>query len=293
MPSNSPSAQSPMPNCDPRPLRSRNMGQARRGTKGLPRDRFCRREGAMPRYKLTIEYDGTPFHGWQRQAEGPSVQGALEAALAALQPGDNTVAGAGRTDAGVHATAQVAHADLAREWDPFQLAEALNWHMKPAPVAVVAAEQVPESFHARFSAVSRRYLYRVLCRRAPATLDRDRVWRRPGPLALEPMRAAAAVLVGRHDFTTFRSSQCQARSPVKTLEQLAIEHLGDEVHFQLTARSFLHNQVRSIVGTLDRVGAGAWTPQDVAGALAAQDRAACGPVAPPQGLYLVQVEYPA
>ena len=269
-----------------------NMARPAGSAKGLRIRRFCRKGRAMPRYRLTIEYDGTPFWGWQRQAEGPSVQGALEAALAALEPGAHTVTGAGRTDAGVHATGQTGHVDLARDWDPFRLGEALNWHLKPAPVAVLAVARAEPDFHARFSAIRRHYVYRVLCRRAPLTLDRGRVWRRSGPLALEPMRAAAAALTGRHDFTTFRSSQCQARSPVKTLETLEIEPAGEEIRFVLTARSFLHNQVRSIVGTLERVGAGAWTPEDVGRALDARHRAACGPVAPPQGLYLARVDYP-
>ncbi|HUF55996.1 MAG TPA: tRNA pseudouridine(38-40) synthase TruA [Thermohalobaculum sp.] len=246
----------------------------------------------MPRYKLTIEYDGAPFRGWQRQAEGPSVQGAVEAALGALEPEGPAVAGAGRTDAGVHATAQVAHVDLSREWDPFRLAEALNWHLKPAPVAVLAAERVADDFHARFSAVRRHYLYRVLCRRAPEALERGRVWRRARPLDAQAMRQAAAALVGRHDFTTFRSAECQARSPVKTLDVLQVVEDGSEVRFRLSARSFLHNQVRSIVGTLERVGAGAWPPDRVAEVLAARDRARCGPVAPPRGLYLTGVDYP-
>ena len=245
----------------------------------------------MPRYRFTIEYDGAPFRGWQRQAEGPSVQGAVEAALAALEPEGPSVTGAGRTDAGVHALAQVAHADLGRDWDPFRLAEALNWHLKPLPVAVLRAERAADDFHARFSATRRHYLYRILCRRAPEALERGRVWRRARPLDPQAMRLAAAALVGRHDFTTFRSSECQARSPVKTLDALEIDEAGAELHFRLSARSFLHNQVRSIVGTLERVGAGAWAPERVAEALAARDRTRCGPVAPPQGLYLRAVDY--
>lgn len=249
----------------------------------------------MPRYKLTIEYDGGPFRGWQRQVEGRTVQVAIEQALARFEPGEHTVTGAGRTDAGVHATAQVAHVDLGRDWDPFRLAGALNWHLRPDPVAVLAVEPVGDAFHARFSAVRRYYLYRVLCRRAPAVLARGRVWRRPHELDIGAMREAAAALVGRHDFTTFRSAQCQARSPVKTLDEIGIERsggeTGEEIHFRLTARSFLHNQVRSIVGTLDRVGAGAWPPERVGQALAARERTACGPVAPPDGLYLTGVDY--
>lgn len=254
----------------------------------------------MPRFALKIEYDGGPFAGWQAQADQPSVQGAIEAALARLDPGfaaGARVAAAGRTDAGVHATAQVAHADLARDWDPFRLSEALNWHLKPAPVAVLAAAAVPDDFHARFSATGRRYLFRLLARRAPATHERGRVWQVNQALDAQAMRQGAAHLVGRHDFTTFRSTMCQADSPVKTLDRLEItEHPvphGVEYRFHLSARSFLHNQVRSIVGTLERVGAGSWAPDRVAEALAARDRAACGPVCPPQGLYLCGVDYPA
>lgn len=246
----------------------------------------------MPRFKLIIEYDGGPFHGWQRQVEGPSVQGRVETALAALEPGEHTVTGAGRTDAGVHATGQVAHVDLAREWDPFRLSEALNWHLKPDPVAVLAAERAADDFHARFSAVRRHYLYRILSRRAPAALDRGRVWRVARRLDLDAMSEAAATLVGRHDFTTFRSAQCQAQSPVKTLDRVDVVAEDGEVRFRLEARSFLHNQVRSIVGTLERVGCGAWPVERVSGALEARDRAACGPVAPPGGLYLTGVDYP-
>lgn len=250
----------------------------------------------MPRYAFRIEYDGAPFAGWQRQAELPSVQGAVEAALARLEPGPHTIAAAGRTDAGVHATAQVAHADLAKDWDPFRLSEALNHHLKPLPVAIVACARVDETFHARFSAVERRYLFRLLARRAPATHDRGLVWQVQNPLDAGAMREGAASLIGHHDFTTFRSSICQAKSPVKTLDEIRIEEVevpnGREYRFHLRARSFLHNQVRSIVGTLERVGAGAWAPERVGEALAACDRAACGPVCPPQGLYLCGVKYP-
>ncbi len=252
----------------------------------------------MPRFAFQIEYHGGPFCGWQRQAGGqPSVQQAVEEALARLEPGPHRIAAAGRTDAGVHATGQVAHADLSKEWDPFRLSEALNWHLKPAPVAVLACARVADDFHARFSATERRYLFRVLCRRAPATHDRGLVWQVPAALDIAAMRAAAAHLTGRHDFTTFRSVMCQADSPVKTLDEITITSHpcpgGTEVRFALRARSFLHNQVRSIVGTLERVGAGAWSPDDVATALAARNRAACGPVAPPDGLYLTGVSYPA
>ncbi|WP_134724860.1 tRNA pseudouridine(38-40) synthase TruA [Paracoccus luteus] len=253
----------------------------------------------MPRFALRIEYDGGPFAGWQAQSALPSVQGAVERALAALDPGfaaGARIAGAGRTDAGVHATGQVAHADLARDWDAFRLMQALNWHLKPAPVAVLAAMPVPDTFHARFSATARHYLFRLLARRAPATHDRGLVWQVGQPLDADAMRQGAAHLLGRHDFTTFRSSMCQSASPLKTLDRIDITthpvpH-GTEYRFALSARSFLHNQVRSIVGTLERVGAGAWPPDRVAQALAARDRAACGPVCPPQGLYLTGVDYP-
>lgn len=251
----------------------------------------------MPRYALKVEYHGAGFAGWQRQADQPSVQGAIETALARLEPGLHTIAAAGRTDAGVHALAQVAQCDLPRVWDPFRLSEALNFHLKPLPVAIIACAPVASDWHARFSATERRYLFRLLMRRAPATLDAGLVWQVRHPLDAPAMRAAAASLIGRHDFTTFRSSICQAASPVKTLDALEIEQIegpsGPEIRFHLHARSFLHNQVRSIVGTLERVGAGAWSPDRVGTALAARDRAACGPVSPPQGLYLAGVGYPA
>lgn len=250
----------------------------------------------MPRYALKIDYDGGPFQGWQRQAAGqPSVQAAVEDALARLEPGPHTIAAAGRTDAGVHGTGQVATVDLARDWDPFRLSEALNWHLKPAPVAVLAAARVADDFHARFSALERRYLFRLVTRRAPVTHDRGRVWQVLNPLDAGAMQAGSVHLLGLQDFTTFRSTTCQAKSPVKTLDEILIsEHPyagGVEYRFTLRARSFLHNQVRSIVGTLERVGAGAWMPEDVRAALEARDRAACGPVCPPQGLYLTGVGY--
>lgn len=251
----------------------------------------------MPRYALQIDYHGGPFAGWQRQAGALlSVQGAVEAALAKLEPGPHTIAAAGRTDAGVHATAQVAHVDLEREWEPFRLASALNAHLRPDPVAIIACAKVAEDFHARFSATGRRYVFRIVARRAPVTHDRGLVWQVLTPLDLPALREGAARLIGHHDFTTFRSTLCQAKSPAKTLDRVEIsEHPyagGVEYRFELAARSFLHNQVRSIVGTLERVGVGAWTPDDVTVALEAKDRAACGPVAPPQGLYLVGVTYP-
>jgi tRNA pseudouridine38-40 synthase len=251
----------------------------------------------MPRYALQIEYHGGPFAGWQRQAGGlPSVQAAVETALGKLEPGPHTIAAAGRTDAGVHATAQVAHVDLTRDWEPFRLASALNAHLRPDPVAILACARVPDDFHARFSATGRRYRFRLVARRAPVTHDKGLVWQVLNRLNVGAMQAGAAKLIGHHDFTTFRSTLCQAKSPVKTLDRVLItEHPypgGTEYCFDLAARSFLHNQVRSIVGTLERVGAGAWTPEDVQAALKARDRAACGPVSPPQGLYLVGVTYP-
>ena len=252
----------------------------------------------MPRYAFRVEYDGAPFAGWQAQAEHPSVQGAIEAALAKLDPGfaeGARIAAAGRTDAGVHASGQVFHADLINEWQGFKLAEALNWHLKPAPVAVTAVAQVSGDFHARFSAMERRYTFRLVARRAPVVADRGRVWQVLKPLDIDAMREGAQYLVGRHDFTTFRSTMCQSASPVKTLDEIRIEALdypaGQEIRFHLRARSFLHNQVRSIVGTLERVGAGAWASARVGAALAARDRAACGPVCPPMGLSLTGVGY--
>ena len=250
----------------------------------------------MPRYALKVEYHGAPFAGWQRQADQSSVQGAIEDALARLEPGPHTIAAAGRTDAGVHGLAQVAHCDMTKDWDPFRLSEALNYHLKPLPVAILDCAQVADDWHARFSAIERRYLFRLLVRRAPATHDKGLVWRVQNALDVEAMREGAAHLVGHHDFTTFRSTICQAKSPVKTMDEIAISQVeglgGREIQFRLRARSFLHNQVRSIVGTLERVGAGAWTPDQVKAALEARDRAACGPVCPPQGLYLAGVGYP-
>ena len=250
----------------------------------------------MPRYALCIEYHGAPFSGWQRQADQPSVQGRVEQALARLEPGPHTIAAAGRTDAGVHALGQVAHCDMEKDWDPFRLSEALNHHLKPEPVAIRACARVADDWHARFSATERRYLYRILLRRAPPTLEAGLVWRLGHDLDAAAMQKAADRLVGKHDFTTFRSSICQAQSPVKTLDALEVSRAegfsGPEIHIRARARSFLHNQVRSFVGTLERVGAGAWTPDEVARALEARDRAACGPVAPPHGLYLVGVTYP-
>lgn len=252
----------------------------------------------MPRYALKIEYEGGPFNGWQRQAEGQTtVQGAIESALARLEPGPHTIAAAGRTDAGVHGLGQVAHCDLVKAWDPFRLAGAINAHLRPLPVSVTACALVEDTFHARFSALERRYLFRLITRRAPVTHDRGLVWQVGHPLDIVAMREGATHLIGLHDFTTFRSTMCQSASPVKTLDEIVITELpypeGKEYRFTLRARSFLHNQVRSIIGTLERVGATNWPPNRVAKALAAKDRAACGPVCPPQGLYLAGVGYPA
>ncbi|HWM45414.1 MAG TPA: tRNA pseudouridine(38-40) synthase TruA [Xanthobacteraceae bacterium] len=245
----------------------------------------------MPRYKLTIEYDGAPFCGWQIQDNGPSIQAALIEAIAAFAGARVGVHGAGRTDAGVHAFAQVAHVDLTRDWDTDTVRDAINAHLRPQPIAVLAAERVGPDFDARFSAVKRHYLYRIVNRRADLALDRHRVWRISRPLDAEAMDAAARHLVGRHDFTTFRAAECQAKSPEKTLDRLDVARHGEEITVQASARSFLHHQVRSMVGSLALVGEGRWTDGDIARALAARDRTACGPVAPPDGLYLVRVDY--
>ena len=250
----------------------------------------------MPRYALKIEYHGKPFVGWQRQNELRSVQGAVEDALRKLQDDHGGIQGAGRTDAGVHAYGQVAHVDLARDWGAFRLSEALNYHLKPDPVAIVDAACVDEDFHARFSATERKYIFRLVSRRAPVTHDAGNVWQVRHDLDATAMQEGANRLLGRHDFTTFRSTICQANSPVRTLDELTVtQHPypdGTEYRFFVRARSFLHNQVRSFVGTLERVGAGSWTPDDVSDALNATDRAACGPVCPPHGLYLADVTYP-
>ena len=245
----------------------------------------------MPRYKLTIEYDGAPFCGWQLQDNLPSVQGALEAAVKAMSGEDVRVHGAGRTDAGVHALAQVVHCDIAKPFAPDRLRDGLNAHLRPHPIGVLAAEIVPETFEARFSAVRRHYLYRIVNTRANLALDVGRVWRVPRRLDAQAMHRAAQRLVGKHDFTTFRDTECQAKSPEKTLDQLDVTREGDAIRIITSARSFLHSQVRSMVGSLVWVGEGRWSADDLAAALAARDRAACGPVAPPQGLYLVRVDY--
>jgi tRNA pseudouridine38-40 synthase len=245
----------------------------------------------MPRYKITLEYDGTPFVGWQTQDNGPSVQGVLTDAIAAFAGERAAVQGAGRTDAGVHALGQVAHVDLAKEWDNDTVRDAINFHLRPQPVAVLAAERVESTFDARFSATKRHYLYRIINRRADLTLAHNRAWRVPRPLDAAAIHQAAQKLVGRHDFTTFRAAECQAKSPVKTLDRLDVTRDGDDVRVEASARSFLHHQVRSMVGSLAHVGGGKWSADDLANALAARDRAACGQVAPPHGLYLVRVEY--
>jgi tRNA pseudouridine38-40 synthase len=245
----------------------------------------------MPRYRIIVEYDGAPFVGWQVQANGPSVAGAIAEAIAKLTGRETPVHGAGRTDAGVHAFAQVAHFDLDAEWDALRLREALNALVRPNPIAVLDVEQVTAEFHARHSAVARHYLYRIVSRRAPLALELGRAWHVNQPLNHEAMQEAARHLLGRHDFTTFRSVECQAASPVKTLDALTVARHGEAVEIAASARSFLHNQVRSMVGSLKLVGDGKWQPLDVKRALEAKDRSACGPVAPPHGLYLVRVDY--
>ncbi|MGH6995935.1 MAG: tRNA pseudouridine(38-40) synthase TruA [Stellaceae bacterium] len=246
----------------------------------------------MPRYKLTIEYDGTGLVGWQRQAKGLSVQEILETAVERLCGKPITVHGAGRTDAGVHALAQTAHLDLARDRPTDVIRNALNQHIKPHAVAVRAVERVADSFDARRSARGRVYRYRLLNRRSPPALDRSRVWHIGPALDVAAMQAASRLLIGKHDFTTFRDTQCQAKSPVKTLDALDITRVGDEIWIEARARSFLHHQVRNMVGTLKLVGTGKWEPANVKRALDARDRRAGGPTAPPQGLYLIEVIYP-
>jgi tRNA pseudouridine38-40 synthase len=244
------------------------------------------------RWKLTIEYDGTAYVGWQRQDNGPSIQAALEGAIAAFAQAEVRAFGAGRTDAGVHATGQVAHVDIARAMDGRAVREATNFHLRPQPIAVVDAVSVADDFDARFGAILRRYRYRIVNRAAPLALDRHRAWHVSVPLDAEAMAAAARVLVGRHDFTSFRAAQCQATSPVKTLDRLDMTRAGEEITIEAAARSFLHHQVRNMVGTLKLVGEGKWNASDIGRALAARDRAAAGPTAPPNGLCLVEVRYP-
>ncbi len=245
----------------------------------------------MPRYALRIEYQGGHFSGWQKQ-DGPlTVQGAIHEALEKLEPNISGISAAGRTDAGVHALGQVAHCDLTKDWKPFRLMEALNHHLKPLPVAIIDAVSVEDDFHARFSARARRYRYRIICRRAPLTIEAGLAWRIPRKLRIETMDLTVRHLVGKHDFTTFRASECQARSPIKTVDSIEITGKENEIFISVCARSFLHSQVRSFVGTLERVGSGAWPPERVLEARNARDRSACGPLAPPDGLYLTGVRY--
>jgi tRNA pseudouridine38-40 synthase len=245
----------------------------------------------MPRYSITVEYDGTSFVGWQVQAEGATVQGVLVKAIEAFSGETCVVRGAGRTDSGVHALGQVAHFDLSKDWDAFRVGEALNFHVRPHAVCVLGCERAADTFDARFSAVQRHYLYRILTRRAPPVLDANRVWWLTQALNMDAMQAAANVLTGHHDFTTFRAAQCQANSPWRTIDSFKVSQEGDEVRIEVSARSFLHNQVRSMVGSLKLAGEGKWSAADVQRALEARDRKACGPVAPACGLYLARVDY--
>ncbi|MCW5722453.1 MAG: tRNA pseudouridine(38-40) synthase TruA [Devosia sp.] len=247
----------------------------------------------MFRYKLILEYDGTPFCGWQRQADRMSVQQALEEAIFRLSGERVTTQAAGRTDAGVHALGQVVHFDLEKLWDPFRISEALNYHLRPHPVAVILCETVGKAFEARFSALARHYQYRILNRRAPAIIERHHVWHVPMPLDADIMQVAAQRILGRHDFSTFRSSECQANSPIRTLDHFAVRREADHILVTASARSFLHHQVRSMVGSLKLVGEGKWTPDDFRAALDAANRSRCGAMAPASGLFFVQVDYPA
>ena len=245
----------------------------------------------MPRYKLTLEYDGAPFRGWQVQDSGLTVQGVLERAAKRLSGEDVRVHGAGRTDAGVHAKGQVAHLDLTKAFRTDQVRDAMNAHLRPHPVGILSAERVADDFEARFRAVRRHYLYRIVNRRADLALDLGHAWRVPKPLDTDKMHRAAQQLLGRHDFTTFRATECQAKSPEKTLDQLDVVREGENVNVYTAARSFLHHQVRSMVGSLVWVGEGRWSVDDLKRALEARNRTACGPVAPPDGLYLTRVDY--
>jgi tRNA pseudouridine38-40 synthase len=245
----------------------------------------------MPRYRLTLEYDGTPFCGWQRQADRLSVQQALEEAVSRFAGEMPVTQAAGRTDAGVHALGQVVHFDLARDWDPFRIREALNYHLKPHPIAVLEAAVADVSFEARFSATARHYEFRILNRRARPALEVNRVWHVPVPLDPEPMHRAAQMILGKHDFSTFRAAECQAKSPVRTLDRLEARREAETIVIAASARSFLHHQVRSMVGSLKLVGEGRWRPEDFRAALDARDRARCAPMAPAAGLYLVRVDY--
>jgi tRNA pseudouridine38-40 synthase len=246
----------------------------------------------LTRFRLTVEYDGGPFMGWQRQPHGPSVQQSIEEAASAITGESATLHAAGRTDAGVHALAMAAHVDIGRPIAPFRLSEGLNARLRPLPVAIVAAEPVPDDWHARFSCIGRRYLYRIVNRRAPLALAAGRAWQVAVPLDAEAMHEAAQALVGRHDFTTFRSAHCQSESPVKTLDRLEVRREGEAILIEAAARSFLHHQVRSMVGCLQLVGRGKWSAADLRAALEAKDRAALGLNAPPQGLYFVEAVYP-
>jgi tRNA pseudouridine38-40 synthase len=245
----------------------------------------------MPRYKLTIEYDGAPYNGWQTQTNGRAVQDAVTKAVRAYCQEEAEVFAAGRTDTGVHALGQVVHLDLKRNDEAYRVRDAINFHLKPAPISVISSELVSEGFHARFSATKRHYLYRIINRRAPLTLDLGQAWQVPVTLDAEAMHSAAQALVGKHDFTTFRSVQCQAKSPLRTMGEISVSRYGDEIEVICRAKSFLHNQVRSIVGSLKYVGEGKWKRRDLEAALKAADRARCGPVAPPDGLYLTAVDY--
>ena len=245
----------------------------------------------MPRYRLSIEYDGRPFCGWQRQAHDLSVQQLLEEAIERFSGESVVTQAAGRTDAGVHALGQVVHFDLERDWDPFKVREALNYHTKPHPVAILTADRVGEAFEARFSATARHYEYRILNRRARAGLEMGRVWHVPVPLDTDAMHEAAQLILGKHDFTTFRAAECQAKSPDRTLDVFTVARQAEMIVVVAKARSFLHSQVRSMVGSLKLVGDGKWQPRDFRAALDARDRARCGPLAPPDGLYLTRVDY--
>jgi len=246
----------------------------------------------MPRYRLLIEYDGAPFVGWQRQTNGRAVQQAIEEAVTAFCGEATTVNGAGRTDSGVHALGQVAHIHLVREWPADTVRDAINAHLKPEPVSILKVESVGNDFDARFSAIKRYYRYVIVNRRAPLALEAGRAWQVMKALDADAMHEAGQVLVGHHDFTTFRSTECQSASPVKTVDRIDVRRDGERIVVEVSARSFLHNQVRSFVGSLKQVGEGKWTSADLRAALEAKDRKACGPVAPPDGLFLVQVDYP-
>jgi tRNA pseudouridine38-40 synthase len=245
----------------------------------------------VPRYKLIVEYDGTPFAGWQRQADRLSVQQVVEDAIEKMSGEKVAIQAAGRTDSGVHALGQVVSFDLGKDWDPFKIREALNFHTKPHPVAIIDAQTVPDTFEARFSAIGRHYEYRILNRRARPALEDWRVWHCPMALDADAMHAAAQLILGKHDFTTFRAAECQAKSPEKTLDRLDVSREGEMIVVRANARSFLHSQVRSMVGSLKLVGEGKWQPRDFRAALDARDRSRCGPLAPPEGLYLMRVDY--